>query len=153
MFNATRFCCARIPVFVMQCSGRNQHQHAARAAHTRFFARLSKAHARQTTRSPATLSRHDMAVMSRVLSHTSPRARTYAVVAGVDIPLVGFGTYKVGAVPSSTTIKYTPSRGTCEVLEDAFSVGYRMLDCAEYYINEAGIGEAIAKSKIPRGDM
>jgi diketogulonate reductase-like aldo/keto reductase len=71
----------------------------------------------------------------------------------VDIPLVGFGTYKVGAVPSSTTIKYTPSRGTCEVLEDAFSVGYRMLDCAEYYINEAGIGEAIAKSKIPRGDM
>lgn len=72
---------------------------------------------------------------------------------GVTLPLVGYGTYKVGAVPSSTTIKYTPDRGTVEILMDAFESGYRMLDCAEYYINEEGIGEAIARSGIPRENL
>jgi len=36
---------------------------------------------------------------------------------------------------------------------DALAAGYRMLDCAEYYINEEGIGEAIERSKIPRKDF
>eukprot|EP00037_Helgoeca_nana_P006000 m.55699 g.55699 ORF g.55699 m.55699 type:complete len:314 (-) comp16910_c0_seq2:232-1173(-) len=72
---------------------------------------------------------------------------------GVNIPLVGYGTYKVGASPQSTTIKYTPDRGTADILVDALEAGYRMLDCAEYYINEEGIGEAIARSKVPRKDL
>mmetsp|Transcript_3118 Transcript_3118/g.7501 ORF Transcript_3118/g.7501 Transcript_3118/m.7501 type:complete len:314 (-) Transcript_3118:24-965(-) len=72
---------------------------------------------------------------------------------GVDIPLVGYGTYKVGASPASTTIKYVPDRSTVDVVMDALQAGYRMFDCAEYYINEEGIGEAIARSKIPRKEL
>lgn len=60
---------------------------------------------------------------------------------GYDIPHLGYGVYQ------------TPA-GVCEiVVEDAFKVGYRHVDSAAIYRNEAPCGKAILKSSIPRGDI
>lgn len=54
------------------------------------------------------------------------------------MPLVGYGVFKVD-----------PKE--CErCVSDAISVGYRMIDTAQFYANEEGVGRAIAKSSIPR---
>ena len=62
--------------------------------------------------------------------------------AGIDHPLLGYGTYKVGVVPASASAAAKVTRTTDEVLKDALDVGYRMFDCAEFYGNEAGVGAA-----------
>lgn len=60
---------------------------------------------------------------------------------GVEIPLVGYGVFKVA-----------PSE--CErCVRDALSVGYRMIDTAQFYANEQEVGKAIAESGIPREDI
>ena len=41
--------------------------------------------------------------------------------------------------------------GRC--VSDALSVGYRMIDTAQAYANEEGVGAAIKKSGIPREDI
>ena len=35
----------------------------------------------------------------------------------------------------------------------ALEVGYRFLDCAQFYGNEKEVGQAIKDSKIPRGEL
>eukprot|EP00036_Acanthoecidae_sp_10tr_P008468 CAMPEP_0182927770 /NCGR_PEP_ID=MMETSP0105_2-20130417/14138_1 /TAXON_ID=81532 ORGANISM="Acanthoeca-like sp., Strain 10tr" /NCGR_SAMPLE_ID=MMETSP0105_2 /ASSEMBLY_ACC=CAM_ASM_000205 /LENGTH=305 /DNA_ID=CAMNT_0025065739 /DNA_START=44 /DNA_END=957 /DNA_ORIENTATION=+ len=73
---------------------------------------------------------------------------------GVEHPLLGYGTYKVGVVPKSasdTNVKI--GRTTSEVLKDVLEVGYRCLDCAQFYGNEAGVGAAIGASGIPREQL
>lgn len=57
---------------------------------------------------------------------------------GIDMPIIGYGVYLVD--PSATE--------RC-VLE-ALGVGYRSLDTAQYYENEAMVGSAVRKSGIPR---
>ena len=60
---------------------------------------------------------------------------------GVDMPLLGYGVFQV-------------SPGECErCVSDALSVGYRLIDTAQAYFNEEGVGEAIAKSGIKREDL
>ena len=60
---------------------------------------------------------------------------------GVDMPLLGYGVFQV-------------SPGECErCVSDALSVGYRLVDTAQAYFNEEGVGEAIAKSGIKREDL
>jgi 2,5-diketo-D-gluconate reductase A len=60
---------------------------------------------------------------------------------GTTIPQVGFGVYKV------------PEDDTERVVSDALSVGYRSIDTAALYGNEAGVGKAIRASDIPRDEI
>lgn len=60
---------------------------------------------------------------------------------GVQIPCMGFGTYKA-------------SKGsTSKIIETAVRCGYRYLDTASFYQTETYVGEAVKTSKIPRKDF
>ena len=77
-------------------------------------------------------------------------------------PLVGYGTYKVGFIPASASsvasaagdAKATEIEVTAaECVEMALKVGYRFLDCAEFYGNEHEVGKAIKASGVPREEL
>ena len=60
---------------------------------------------------------------------------------GVEMPLLGYGVFKVA-----------PQE--CErCVSDALEVGYRLIDTAQAYFNEEGVGNAISKSGISRQDI
>ena len=60
---------------------------------------------------------------------------------GVKMPQLGFGVYQV-------------TKEECErCVSDALKVGYRHIDTAQSYFNEEEVGNAIAKSGIPRSDI
>ena len=60
---------------------------------------------------------------------------------GVEMPLLGYGVFKVA-----------PEE--CErCVSDALNVGYRLIDTAQAYFNEEGVGNAISKSSVPRQDI
>lgn len=60
---------------------------------------------------------------------------------GVEMPIIGYGVYQVDPAE-------------CErCVSDALKVGYRMIDTAQAYNNEAGVGAAIVKSGIPRNEL
>lgn len=66
---------------------------------------------------------------------------TIKLLNGVEMPLLGYGVFLV-------------SPQECErCVSDALSVGYRLIDTAQAYANEEGVGEAIAKSGIKREDI
>ena len=60
---------------------------------------------------------------------------------GVRIPQLGFGVFQI-----------EPAETTAAVLE-AFKVGYRHIDTAEMYGNEAQVGEAIRQSGLARDEL
>ena len=60
---------------------------------------------------------------------------------GVRMPLLGYGVFQV------------PPQEAERCVSDALSVGYRLIDTAQAYFNEEGVGEAIAKSGIKREDL
>ncbi len=60
---------------------------------------------------------------------------------GVDIPILGYGTFQI------------PSSIAEECVLNALSVGYRLIDTAAAYFNEKEIGRAIKKSKISREEI
>ena len=60
---------------------------------------------------------------------------------GQTIPQFGFGTFQIE--PKDTMVAVTT----------ALDAGYRHIDTAEMYGNEAEVGEAIAKSGLDRGDV
>ena len=60
---------------------------------------------------------------------------------GVPIPQLGFGVFQV------------PPEETQRIVEDALKAGYRHIDTAAAYRNEAGVGAAIAASGIPREEL
>jgi 2,5-diketo-D-gluconate reductase A len=60
---------------------------------------------------------------------------------GVTIPQLGFGVFQV------------PKDETQRVVEDALEAGYRHIDTAAAYGNEASVGAAVAASGIPRSDL
>lgn len=60
---------------------------------------------------------------------------------GVKMPQLGYGVYQVD-----------PQEAECCVL-DAIHVGYRMIDTAQIYQNEEGVGQAIAKCGVPRSEL
>lgn len=80
---------------------------------------------------------------------------------GMQHPVIGFGTYKVGVIPASASSATTGAaaettteqRTAREVVADALNVGYRFLECAEFYGNEEQVGQAIADSGIPRNEL
>eukprot|EP00444_Apocalathium_aciculiferum_P030258 CAMPEP_0183439290 /NCGR_PEP_ID=MMETSP0370-20130417/77917_1 /TAXON_ID=268820 /ORGANISM="Peridinium aciculiferum, Strain PAER-2" /LENGTH=568 /DNA_ID=CAMNT_0025627709 /DNA_START=66 /DNA_END=1769 /DNA_ORIENTATION=+ len=82
-----------------------------------------------------------------------------AQVGSIEMPLLGFGTYKVGALPASAsgaTDAPPPPSGpeVCnQVIKDALQTGYRMFDCAQFYMNEAWIGDAWRAAGVPRESL
>ncbi len=60
---------------------------------------------------------------------------------GHSIPQLGFGVFKVD--PDETE----------RIVTDALEIGYRHIDTARIYGNEAGVGRAIAESGIPREQL
>lgn len=60
---------------------------------------------------------------------------------GVEMPILGYGVYQV-------------SPKECErCVSDAIGVGYRSIDTAQAYGNEAEVGRAIKKSGVPRDEL
>lgn len=60
---------------------------------------------------------------------------------GVEMPLLGYGVFQVN-----------PQE--CErCVTDALSIGYRLIDTAQAYANEEGVGAAIKKSGIKRDEI
>lgn len=60
---------------------------------------------------------------------------------GVEMPQLGYGVYLVAPE-------------TCErCVLDAIGAGYRSIDTAQAYYNEAGVGAAIAKCGVPRSEL
>jgi 2,5-diketo-D-gluconate reductase A len=59
----------------------------------------------------------------------------------VKMPQVGFGVFQ------------TPVDETKRAVLDAIEVGYRSFDTAQIYGNEAGVGEAILESGLPREEF
>lgn len=60
---------------------------------------------------------------------------------GVEIPQLGLGTYQV------------PPGETADVTKTALEIGYRHIDTAQMYGNEAGVGEAIRSSGLDRAEV
>ncbi len=60
---------------------------------------------------------------------------------GRTIPQLGYGVFKV------------PPADTERAVSEAFEIGYRHIDTATIYGNEEGVGAAIARSGIPRGEI
>ncbi|KAF4686523.1 hypothetical protein FOZ62_023258 [Perkinsus olseni] len=78
---------------------------------------------------------------------------TQMLSSGHCIPMVGFGTYRVGITPKSAFEGVPAGRDGKAVIKDAIQAGYRLFDCAQFYLNEAIVGDAIAKSGIPRQEF
>lgn len=80
----------------------------------------------------------------------------YKLNDGRPHPAIGFGTYKCGVVPASATAGTgapVEVRSARQIISDAVDVGYRMFDCAQFYANEADIGEALEATGIPRKEL
>ena len=60
---------------------------------------------------------------------------------GVQIPQLGYGVFQI------------PPEETAEAVTRAFDVGYRHIDTAEAYGNEAEVGQAFRASGLPREDV
>lgn len=60
---------------------------------------------------------------------------------GVKMPILGFGVYQI------------PASETKRCVLDAIEVGYRSIDTAQSYFNEAEVGEAISECGIPREEL
>ncbi|MDR6558068.1 diketogulonate reductase-like aldo/keto reductase [Arthrobacter pascens] len=60
---------------------------------------------------------------------------------GITLPQLGFGVFQV------------PPEDTQRIVEEALEAGYRHIDTAAAYRNEAGVGAAIAASGLPREDL
>src|SRR5699024_10753656 len=56
---------------------------------------------------------------------------------GVEMPILGFGVYQI------------PREETKRCVLDAINLGFREIDTAQSYFNEAEVGDAIKESGIP----
>ena len=60
---------------------------------------------------------------------------------GVKMPQLGYGVYQVEPAEAKRCVS------------DALAVGYRMVDTAQAYANEEGVGQAVKESGIPRSEV
>lgn len=60
---------------------------------------------------------------------------------GANIPALGFGTFRMSAGE------------VLRILPEALKIGFRHVDTAQAYGNEAEVGEAVHRSGIPRADI
>ena len=66
---------------------------------------------------------------------------TYTLTNGVSIPKLGLGTW------------FIPDDGAVEAVRTAVSLGYRHIDTAQAYENEAGVGEGVRTCGLPREQL
>ena len=69
---------------------------------------------------------------------TLPPAPTATLNNGVEIPQLGLGTWPMN------------DSETADAVASAIEAGYRLVDTAENYGNETGVGEGIRRSGVPR---
>jgi len=74
-------------------------------------------------------------------SPSSVQVPTVTLDGDVQIPQLGFGVWQV------------PPKETYQAVAEALRVGYRHIDTAAAYGNEAGVGQAIHSSGLDRGDV
>lgn len=60
---------------------------------------------------------------------------------GVEMPMLGFGVYQ------------TPPAETERCVREALEVGYRLIDTAQAYGNEEGVGAGVRASGVPRDEV
>lgn len=60
---------------------------------------------------------------------------------GASIPVLGFGTFRI------------PGPDVLRIVPHALKAGFRHIDTAQIYGNEAEVGEAIAGSGVARSDI
>ena len=60
---------------------------------------------------------------------------------GIEIPMIGFGTFKI------------PDDQAAETVKNAIAAGYRHIDTAAIYRNEVGVGKGIKESHINRNEI
>lgn len=60
---------------------------------------------------------------------------------GLQMPILGYGVYQLSLEECSRCV------------EEAIDVGYRLIDTAQAYQNEAGVGKAIKNCKVPREQL
>lgn len=65
-----------------------------------------------------------------------------ALANGVQIPCIGFGTYK-----------NTDPAECLSSVSEALAAGYRHIDTAQFYFNEESVGAAVRDSGVPRGEI
>ena len=70
-----------------------------------------------------------------------PDVPTMTMNDGRTIPQFGFGVFQV------------PEDDTARIVGEALDAGYRMIDTAWGYMNEAGVGEGLAASALDRDDV
>ncbi|MEU9362661.1 aldo/keto reductase [Streptomyces sp. NPDC048301] len=70
-----------------------------------------------------------------------PTVPTVTLNNGVTIPQLGFGVFQV------------PDDETATAVTNALDAGYRSIDTAAVYGNEAGVGRALASSGLPREEL
>ena len=75
------------------------------------------------------------------MSSQTDQIPTVLLRPNVEIPQLGFGVFQI------------PPRDTEEIVANALSVGYRHLDTAAAYRNEAAVGQALRASGLDRGDV
>lgn len=67
--------------------------------------------------------------------------KTITLTGGVEMPLVGYGTYLL-------------SPDDCRrCVAQALATGYRSIDTAQAYYNEEAVGRAVAESSVSRGEL
>lgn len=66
---------------------------------------------------------------------------TFTLANGVEIPAVGFGTYKAAADNDEA------------IISEAIRQGNRHLDTAAFYFNEEAVGKAVLESGVPREEF
>ncbi|PAD37125.1 aldo/keto reductase [Terribacillus saccharophilus] len=60
---------------------------------------------------------------------------------GIEIPILGFGVYQI------------PKEETEQAVIDAIKAGYRHIDTAQSYLNEAEVGQGIKNSSVAREEL
>jgi diketogulonate reductase-like aldo/keto reductase len=61
------------------------------------------------------------------------------LLTGYSLPTIGFGVYQLDDCPGGVA--------------NALKIGYRHIDCAQFYDNEADVGEGVRNSGIPRDQV
>ena len=69
---------------------------------------------------------------------TSAREALVPIAGGVEMPLLGLGTWQMRGDTARAAVA------------EALEVGYRLLDTAQMYANEAEVGRAVAESGLAR---
>lgn len=75
------------------------------------------------------------------MSITVPPAPTLRLANGVAMPRLGLGTWPMKGAEAAAAVR------------QALQIGYRLVDTAENYENETGVGEGIRSSGVPREEV